>query len=452
MAKRTFIIVTKDFSGLGYAKKLLEEGEDVILAYRCISPEQLKEDGENQDEIKRLATSEKYIGTGYMDSFQKVPLDEFWKKRGQYKNAYWHFDQNHYPEEGEILRKEGFKNVWGGSQLMYDMENDRDFGVQLVEKAGLSCPATFEFVTPEDGQKFLDENEEKAYVFKPNTQDKGWETFVPDSEKDPIANSELHAYLSSLTKGNTGGYILQERLKGVEANFELWLRDGKPFFALCSLESKKQDNDDYGPMCGGAQEIAFAIPIDCKAIKETISKLLVLPEFKHYTGFLDMNVIIADNDNYFLEFCGRYGYPCHISILCGLAKDPLADIIENMTSGDTSKFYDHFKYGFGASIVLYNNEPRKGLPIYIDEDIEKHAYHFDTYRRNDLYLTAGGGPEIATITGHGFSVVDAAEDVLSNARKVHFPSRKMRTDLDRDTYPSNPRDRYLALEAMRYLV
>lgn len=438
MADRTFIIVSKDFSGLGFATKLAEQGAQVIMAHRFET-----ETGE------KAPPGAKVIGNGLVE---KMEIDTLWTNRKLYKNAYWHFDQNHYWEEGETLRKEGFKHVWGGTKLMYDMENDRDFGVRLVEKAGLSCPETMEFKTPEEGCEFLDQDLERAWVFKPNVPSDGWATFVPDSEKDPIANDELHAYLEALPTNNTGGYILQERLKGVEANFEVWMRDGVPFYAFCDLESKKQNNDDLGPMCGGAQDIAFSVPLDSKGIRETVMKLAALPEFKHYTGFLDMNVIISDNDTYFLEFCARYGYPAHISLLYGLAKSPLGDIMAGMTEGDTSDFYEHFKYGFAAGITLYNQNFRKGLPVYIDPDVEKHFYPFDTYKSGELTLTAGTASEVGTMTGHGFSVVDAAEDALAHARKIHFPNREMRTDLDKDAYPSNPRDRYLALESMRFLV
>lgn len=437
---RRFVVVTKDFSGLGFATKLAEQGEDVVMAYRF-------EDNEGQ----KMPASAKLLGNGLVE---KIELDEIWKRRAHYRDAHWHFDQNHFWKEGEALRKEGFPNVWGGSKLMFDMENDRDFGVRLVEQAGLSAPETFEFTIPEEGLAFLDQNEDRAYVFKPNEPSDGWETFVPDSEKDPIANEELYSYLEALPKGNTGGYILQERLRGVEANFEVWMKDGVPFFAFCDLESKKQDNDDLGAMCGGSQDISFTVPLDSKGIRDTVMRLAKLPEFKKYTGFLDMNVIIADNDNYFLEFCARYGYPAHVSLLYGLAKDPIGDIMADMNDPGTD-FYKHFKYGFAAGITLYNQKYRKGLPVYMDPDVEQHFYSFDTYKRGageqSLTLTAGTAPEVGVMTGHGFSVVDAAEDALAHARKIHFPNREMRTDIDKDAYPSNPRDRYLALEAMRYL-
>lgn len=439
MTQKKFIIVTKDYSGLGYAQLFKRQGAEVLLAVRL--------DSESEDEDMKKA--EKLIGKGLVD---KVYLDDLWKERSKYKDWYWLFDQNHYYKEGEQLRKEGFKRVWGGLELQYKMEHDREFGVALVKKAGMSTPETVEFTTPEEGMQFLDENEEKAYVFKPNEQSAGWDTYVPDSEKDVAANNELHAYIDSLPAGNTGGYILQERIKGIEANFEIWLYEGKPFYACCDLECKKKNNDDFGGLCGGSQDIGFSVNLDAKGVRETVGKLLVLPEFKNYTGFVDANVIIADNGGYFLEFCARMGYPAHVSLFYALCKTPAVEIFADMMDGKVDDFYHHFKYGFCAGITLYNDRPRKGLPLYIPEDLEDKFFAYDTYKRGDLTMMAGSGEEVGVITGHGFSTIDAAEDVIANGKKIAFPNRAMRTDLDRDSYNSNPRDRYLALEAMQYLI
>lgn len=433
--KRKFIFVSKDYSGLGYAKKLVDEGEEVLFATRL------------DLEDPEMPSGAKLVG---LNVVERMDLDALWLVRDKYKKAYWIFDQNHYPSEGEKLRKEGFARVFGGQKLTYDMEHDRELGVRMVKKAGLKSPETFEFKEAIQGIEHLDANPDKAYVFKPNEDGKGWETFVPDSEKDDRANSELHTYLESLPKNNTGGFILQERIKGVEANFELWLYEGKPYFACCDLECKKRNNDDLGGLCGGSQDIAFAIPLKSKAILETVDKLL--PQFKDYTGFLDMNVIIADNGPYFLEFCARFGYPEHVSLFYGLAKQPLGDILAHMIDGtDLENFYNNFKYGFGAGLTMYNASPRKGLPLDIPEDIDKHFYPFDMYKRGKLALT-GGYSEVGVAVGHGFTIMDAAEEAISFGRKIAYPNRAFRTDLDKDAYGSNPRDRYLALEAMRYLV
>ena len=123
-----------------------------------------------------------------------------------------------------------------------------------------------------------------------------------------------------------------------------------------------------------------------------------------------------------------------------------------MIDGDVADFYQNFKYGFAAGITMYNDRPRKGLPIYVPEDIEKEVFYFDAYKRGDKLLTAGFSQEVLVAIGHGFTIMDAAEEAIDFAKRISYPNRAFRTDLDKDNYNSNPRDRYLALECMRYLV
>ena len=433
-----FIVVSKDFSGFGFAKAIVDAGYPCLLAYKIDSEVQEK------DEIAKF----KELGTGYV---QKAPLDAVFRDREKYRDAYWFFDQNNYNEMGEALRLEKFR-VWSGSEIAGRMEHDRQFGMDIAEKAGIKSPPEFEFHDLSEGMDFLAENEDHAYVFKPNAPDGTWETYVPDSEKDEAANRELSTYLASLPDGNSGGYILQERIHGVEANFEIWVRDGKPFFAFCDLECKKKLNDDYGPLVGGAQDIGFTIPIDCKAVRETVGRLLDLEEFKEYTGFLDMNVIVSENDNYFLEFCARTGYPAHPTLFTALAKDPFPVILMNMIEGGEGDFYKHFMYGFCGGITLYTDKRREHMPIYISEEVEDLFYPYDLVSKDGLVLLSGCGDdlEIGVITGHGYTVKLAAEEAIKNMGKVNFPNRSGRTDLDRNSYPSAPQARYDALVAMHY--
>lgn len=432
--KPSFIIVTKDFCGLGFGKMIQDAGYPVVMAYAGGS-----------DELE-VPDAMKAIGTGLI---QRVPLKQIFAARNKYKDSYWIFDSNHYPEMGERLFEEGFR-VWGGRQLQYDMEHDRDFGVELVKSAGIDSPETLEFSTREEGIKFLEANPDRAFVFKPNEQDSSWDTFLPDSEKDHIANIELLTYLQAVGDGNGKGYILQERKRGVEANFEVWCHNGTPYFGFCDLESKKKLNDDSGCLVGGAQDIAFQIPVDSYAIQSTVGKLLETDALKNYTGFLDINVIVADRQNYFLEFCARFGYPAHPTLFSTLALDPFPELIMDMIDGNIENFGERFRFGFGAGISLYTDKQKTGMPIYIAEDKEKQFYQYDLYKKKDILLTAGLAPEVGVITGHGYTIKDAAEEAILNMKKVNFPNRSGRTDLDRNCYPSAPQGRYDALVAMKY--
>lgn len=434
--KAGFVIFSKDFHGLGWALKLQSEGEDVLVALRY--PDDIED-----EEMEKLEK----VGDGLVDI---IDMDDFMKDRKEYKDRYVIFDQNHYFEEGEILRKEGFK-VLGGSKLAYDMEHERNFGVELVHKAGIATPETEEFTTLEEGIEYLEENEDRSFVFKPNDGDKEWKTYVPDSEKAPAANEELRTYMACLSDSNSGGYILQEKIKGVEANFEVWLYKGTPYFAWCDLECKKKLNGDMGGLVGGAQDIGFTIPLESKAVQETVEKIAKLPEFKDYTGVLDANVIISDKQPHFLEFCARKGYPAHPTLFFSLALSTYGDIIRAMLDGDTKDFYKHFKYGFGAGITLYSDSRNSGVPIYVSEEIEHMFYAYDTFSDGEHTLLARADMECGVVTGHGYTMKEAAEAALENMERINFPDRSARTDLGEDDYPSSPQGRYDALVAMKYV-
>jgi hypothetical protein len=131
--KKQFVIVTQDMSGLGFAKMCIDAKVPVVMA---LAP---KDGDENKAKLN-------LVGQGI------VPvrfLNDLLKVKDQFKDDYWVWDQNHNPEIADKLRQDGFK-VFGGHQLTFDMENDRNFGVGLVKKAGLVTPETEEFSSVED--------------------------------------------------------------------------------------------------------------------------------------------------------------------------------------------------------------------------------------------------------------------------------------------------------------
>lgn len=429
--KRHFIIVTEDFTGLGWAKKLQEEGNDVILAYK------LKEDDDKKSEAKK-------VGQGIVPVLE---LDDVMNNKKKYKDSYWIFDMNVHVKVANELREGGYK-VFGGQEISEKMENDRQFASDLMAKYGIQSPPTKEFSSIEQGLDFLEQNEDKAYVFKPDEQNDKCYTFVPDNEDDKKANKELIVYMGSL--GDAGKYILQERITGVETNFECWYCKGVPFFAFCNLECKKKLNNDFGGLVGCSQSIDFAVPLESKAIKTTIAKLNDFYKDMEYTGFVDANVIVFDNENYYLETCNRFGYNAHPSLLFSVAKNPIGEILSNFIDGKIENWYDNFRFGFSASITLYTDDPKPDIPLFIEKDADKHFYLYDGYKKGDQFFLTGYCPEVGVISAHDYTIRNAAQMALEKAKLVHFPLKGMRSDIDRLDYPSSPEERYAALEAMDY--
>ena len=429
--KPKFLIISKDFSGLGWAKMCLDAGYETILAYKN---DEVEEDDQESFDM---------VGDNIVE---KMDLDDLFKDRAKYKNAYWIFDQNFHSDYSEKLRKEDYK-VFGGMKLTDDMEHDRAFGTDLAKKAGLTLPETFEFSDIESGLEHLDQNPETAFCFKPDEGGEAFTTYVPDNEKDDEANRELYRYMSS-QDGDVGTYILQKRIKGTEVNIEYWVYNGKPILCYANLECKRKLDYDEGEMCGCAQDIGFIVPIDCKLALNTVAKLLkVMPA--DYTGFLDANIIVANRDYYFLEFCARYGYSAHPNIFLTLALKPFPEIMKDWIDGEVKNFKDNFNYGFGASILCYIDHPKKGYPIIIPEDVENKFYHFDTYKNEDgEYCLAGYAKEVGIITAHEPDIKSAGLFCIKNADKLTYPNHAIRHDLDKEDYPSSPYKRYIALQAI----
>jgi phosphoribosylamine-glycine ligase len=428
---KKLIFITQDYCGLGFAKLAQDQGDKVVLAV------QMQKDEKKPKEFSIVGN----------DIVPKVELKTV--LRNPPKDAYYIFDQNFLPEVSDGLRKKGLK-VNGASAFQVKSEHDREFAVDLARKSGLAIPPTQEFKKIQEGLKFLEANPDKAYVYKPNNSSESYATFVPSAEKDTSANIELRSYLSSLQEPKEG-YILQERIKGVEVNYEVYFYEGKPFFAFCDLENKKKYAGELGENIGCAFDYVFTVPLKSKGIQKTIGKMFPFFEKIKYTGTYDVNVIVAERDNFFLESCGgRFGYNSHPNLLMALAKDSFSDIYTSFMDGKIDNFYDHFKYGFGASVSLFIDHPRTGLPIYIPDGLENKFYHFDTYKDKDSFFTAGYDNYVGIAVGHAYTMEEAGREVMDVAEKIKFPDKAFRNDMTTKEYPNAPLNRYDALNAMGY--
>src|SRR3954468_13803588 len=166
-----FIVVTRDYSGLGFAVRLDQEGHEVILA-------------PNPDpaDASEAAACSRYwrVGEGLVS---KESLSSVLGRREQLRDAYWIWDSNHSLAENEVLRAENFRVLLGGKHA-YTMEHDRQACLEFTGEYGLNAPPSVRFENPVDAISFCEEHPDTAYVYKPDTGD-NFETFLPEAE-DPV--------------------------------------------------------------------------------------------------------------------------------------------------------------------------------------------------------------------------------------------------------------------------
>jgi len=428
---------------LGWAKRIIEEGGDALYAYKPFKAEE----GDKPDERERFALN----GSGIVE---KLSVDQA-LKRYMDEDVNWVFDSNHLSDVSEMLREADCR-VFGASDLSHTMEHDRAAAVKAAQDGGLSIPDTQEFKTVQEGLAYIQSHEDVAYVFKPNDSNLNYMTFVPQHEDDEVANKSLQVFLENFTESTSKGFILQERKRGVEANFELWLVNGEPWLGTCGLESKRLLNWDLGEHCGCSQDIIFKVDIHSKGIQQTVGKILKPYQAAKYTGFVDVNVICGDQEVWFLENCNRFGYSAHPNFFHTIAMQPFGEIIDNWIDGKVDS--DQFRRGFGASINIYIEHPRMGWSIIIDDKHAHGYYPYDLYAEGDDYLLSGYSQDVGVYSCHGYTIQDASRDCLDvlKHQKIWFSDMGYRTDLadcdhGKRDYPSNPQRRYEALEQMGLL-
>ena len=430
-----FVIATKDYSGLGFATRLRDEGHDVILA---TSPPDDVRDSPDRHESYNL------VGR---DLIPKSKLEDLVSERKSMREWYWVWDHNHSVEANETLRAEGFKVLLGGRHAD-DMEHGRHACLEFASTYGLEAPPSEPFTDVANAIRFCERHPETAYVYKPD-EGAHHETFLPESEDPADANFELRMHLASLKE--QGSFILQERKDGVETNVEVWMQEGEPVFAFMALESKKRYVGDMGELTGCAFDYVWVIPLDCRAVTESVGKLYPAYKKMKYTGFADANFIAARDGVWFFEKCERFGYNAHPNLFWNLNLSTLGSVLASLAEGT---FKPNFSGGFGASVTMTTKENSPGgKVIQFPKKLWKDIFLWDAYRDGDHILTAGYDPDgyVLIATAYGYTMPTAWELLMRRAAQIKFPYRHYRIDGDRTDYPSSPLRRYEALVAMGYL-
>lgn len=219
------------------------------------------------------------------------------------------FAQSKYGEKADALRASGLYVVGGGA-FADELEDDRKFGFDVAEAAGMTVPP-FKAFTSLSAAIDAYRGETKGGVFKSDDYLESDATQVCKNGED------LVAYLTNLRERyhDRVKCIVQDLVGGREsADFDImrWF-DGNEFLAPFELtmEKKRFLNSELGPSTGCAlnavwfeMEPAFAGEIDWERLAEIFRNDNAPP------GPYAINTRISDEDGkvYFLEWTPRLGY------------------------------------------------------------------------------------------------------------------------------------------------
>lgn len=422
------IFVTREWAGLGLALLAKSQGSDVLCAYSYDKKKQ-----EDLDEAQQ-------IGDGLLD---KVPLEKATRELIQQGNL-WVFDGNELPAIADRLRNAG-EAVIGTSTLAAKIEHDRSYAAEVAKSVGLALPETHEFSDYQVALDFLETNEDKAYVYKPDEGDPT-ATYVPQNRDDlSQANLELREYIISLQGDNAKPkFILQEIVEGTEVAFDAWFRDGRIVAVFMDLEAKRKLTGDLGENIGCAGDYVSKIAETARGVKDTVVKYQRWKELKNYTGSVDVNVIYVRGKPLFLENCFRFAYNAYPAMFHSLAQESVEVILREWVEGK-GRLDSMFRPGFAGSLTLTNDE--KPGPILIPKEVMDSVDLYRAYSDEGHLCSVGEWQEIACVIAHGATIEAAGASCLALAKEVSMPNKGYRVDLASASLPTLPLARYRALAA-----
>lgn len=255
----------------------------------------------------------------------------------------------------------------GDSSLATRLEDDRMYGIQVMEQCGIEVPRYETFDNPEEAKKFISKHPVR-FVYKPfeipgeEDQDAS-ATYVSESPDDMVKRIDqlfeqtMHA-----------PFLLQEVVEGIEISTEAWFDGEQFFFHNHTIEKKKLMSGDYGPNTGCAGNLVWNTHPN-RLFKQGLGRMQQFLADQNFRGMIDLNTILIRNHALGLEFTPRFGYDATASIFC--------------TIQEHEQHFSEFLYAVATGPIGYsNNYPilrakyaasaRYSLPPYPEEMPGKH--------------------------------------------------------------------------------
>jgi len=318
MNKGKIYLHSHDGDGLGLVPVFQSEGYDVVTHIQ-----------------------DSYFKTLYDGFINKDPDMKHWEASAT-KNDIVIFDQVQNGIMGDRLRARGVPVV-GGQVIADKLEDDRMFGLRIMQQCGVKVPFTVLFKNKQEGLNYV-KNNPNRYVHKGVGEDQGSQTtfIAHDAE-------EMTSYLNN-KKGN-GEYILQVFVEGLEYSTAIWFSKGKPVSApIHTIEDKKAYPGNQGLTVGCMSSVEFVDKdYNSKIVKEGIGKCFAWLEKVKFTGEIDLNTIIDKQGNVWgLEWTPRMGYSASYADF-ELYSGPLGPVFEGIARGD-GKYIKLNDKAFGLAI------------------------------------------------------------------------------------------------------
>jgi phosphoribosylamine---glycine ligase len=324
----------------------------------------------------------------------------------------------------------------GDGSLNCKLEDDRTFGIELMEQAGIAVPPYESFSDSTSAMQYVKKTG-KRFVFKPSGgQDQDADTTYVSRDA-----ADMLSYLAKLNpKLANNPFLLQEFIAGTEVSTEGWF-DGSEFWLLnFTLEDKKFMNDNRGPNTGCAGNLVGLTGSSSRIYREGLEKAKDVLQQLGYRGMIDLNTIVTEDKAYGLEWTPRFGYDASAT-LCRMYAGNYGEMLAAIASGVQPDALWGAEYGASVrlSIPPYPTE----IPGKHKEDVICSGLDPDRDYLYDIYSSSSKNsidPTLQTVGVSGFigapitigndptKIFDHLYHIVDD---VKIPNMQYRTDCDK---------------------
>lgn len=431
-----YFIFTFIGDGLPIAYKLQQEGHEVIVGqvqnHEDILAHEEHENPENQLTKERRLS----LYDGVIPKMPAWELVEKIKHLPTYEDCFVFFDRNYLFRFAAALSDLPIAGNFP-TEEDYSLEQDRDKAKKFVSEFYPKVHVTevHEFHNVEEAKEFL-HNDGKLWVLKGRNNHA--RTFIPHVEDPQMAIRQIIRTLEAKKDVyEHGGFILERMiLSPIELTPVKIYYDGEPIAIILNIENKPFGTANTSVQTGCAQDLIFPITFEDK-IHDIAFPSVIDEMAKKHKGYFNWDAsLLIDKPTgkvYFGEFCSnRPGYnEIFTSIAqCSSAHKYFSSIMQKKNP---------FTMGsVGTSVTIFNpetdesegNHPPKDAPIDFNPEIEKDLWLWDTYRKDDLLVTAGDDWNLAVITGAGKSIDEAVNKMYKNVEDFSFVGAYYRPKID----------------------
>lgn len=347
------------------------------------------------------------------------------------------FDMSGFGSIADTWRRKG-NYIYGASKFADNLEHDRNFGFESMQKSGIKIPEYKEFTKFPDAVNYIKDNLDKRLVFKPNGSMPCKLTYVSDDSEQLL---EYLRFVEERFSKDIDSFILQDFVEGCVVSSEFFCSYGELLWPPNhTVEVKKSMNDDLGPSTGCSGNITW----NCSSniIGEGIWQAADMIKKELYTGQIDLNAVVNETGVYGLEWTPRFGYdatPTYLTLLdmelgkffSDCSRGQIKNLIStnNNYAGAVRLSIPPYPMEVKGHIDTEKISPNMGIPIQNWEDNQRSIYFYEVMRQNDVLVHSGGTGVICLGIGHGDESKNVLDEPYKILEDIKIPDKQYRTDL-----------------------